>query len=143
MRYKVVTFQEGTNSFNVTCVPMGLRGWLFRLATWLWARLGLHNRRLGRISQLINPYTGSCGRCHTTWTFVCEHDTPYSDDSGCFPLCEKCWAELTPEQRLPYYRRLWESWPDTHRKTAPDGTEIPPLPTEIWWQIQRAVLAGK
>lgn len=29
---------------------------------------------------------------------------------GCFPLCESCWASLTPEDRLPFYRQLLDRW---------------------------------
>lgn len=31
---------------------------------------------------------------------------------GCLPLCERCWAELTPEARLPFYRALYDAWLD-------------------------------
>jgi len=30
--------------------------------------------------------------------------------SGCFALCEECWNELTPEERIPYYEQLIADW---------------------------------
>lgn len=38
------------------------------------------------------------------------HTTDYMDGSGCFPLCQGCWAALTPTDRLPYYELLIEKW---------------------------------
>lgn len=72
--------------------------------------------------------TSTCLRCVTPWSQVEEHSTPYGDGmSGCFPLCESCWQDLTPELRLPYYRILilevWESLED-------------------WPSIESSVLAG-
>ena len=81
--------------------------------------------------QRMNPGVGTCGRCLRPWggpaqTWMPaggtgwiespakpgakEHITQYSSVGGCFPLCEQCWGGLTPEQRLPYYRDLWEEW---------------------------------
>ena len=51
--------------------------------------------RMGRISRLLFPSHGYCGKCQTTWSLVKEHTTMYSDTRGCFPLCEKCWRSLT------------------------------------------------
>ncbi len=54
---------------------------------------------------------GGCHRCGGTWDYTQEHITHYGDEGrGCFPLCEACWSELTIEDRLPYYRGLWERW---------------------------------
>jgi hypothetical protein len=69
------------------------------------------NLRIGRIGQVFAPGYGWCLRCKTPWLFVSWHDTQYgADGNGCLPLCEKCWGELTPAQRLPFYRQLIESW---------------------------------
>ncbi len=78
-------------------------------------------RRLGRLSQWISPGYSWCGRCKTTWNWVEGHSTQFlwcegdnSNDknsgSGMFPLCEYCWHELTPEQRLPFYLELNNRW---------------------------------
>lgn len=53
-----------------------------------------------------------CRRCGSNETY---HITPYPDDSspgehGILPLCEACWRELSPEERLPWYRQLWDIW---------------------------------
>lgn len=48
-----------------------------------------------------------------------------------FPLCEQCWSELTPQNRLPFYRVLFEQWRFL-------GSEY-----HEWADIERAVLEGK
>lgn len=68
------------------------------------------NLRVGRIGRLLAPGFGACLRCMTPWRFVREHITRYTPSSGCFPLCEKCWAEMTPEQRRTYYVELIAMW---------------------------------
>lgn len=90
------------------------------------------NARIGRISHAMAPGYGDCLRCHTAWAFVKGHSTSYTETSGCFPLCEACWSELTPEERLPYYRLLWNRW-------CADGADREP---ETWGQIETAVMAG-
>lgn len=91
------------------------------------------NVRIGRISRLIStPGYSWCGRCKTTWPYVKPHRTWYNEYSACFPLCEKCWAELTPEERMPYYERLLDYW-ELSSPVDPDDAE----------QIRAAVLAGE
>jgi hypothetical protein len=58
--------------------------------------------------------------------------------SSCFPLCEQCWQELTPGQRLPYYRALVDSWMSDGR---PNHNGIPW--DELWTTIEKNVLAGQ
>ena len=76
------------------------------------------NIRIGPISQKITPHLGTCLHCKTTWRFVKPHATPFNEHEGAFPLCEKCWRELTPEQRLPFYWLLLLKW------NMEDGTEL-------------------
>lgn len=88
-----------------------------------------HQWRIGRIcASLLGLGIGmtGCLKCATPWDCVRSHSTTYSGSSGCFPLCERCWDELTPTQRLPYYRKLIDLWND----------EMP------WPLIEAAVLAG-
>lgn len=86
--------------------------------------------RIGRISKVFAPHYGYCYRCKTAWKFANGHKTSYSPKRACFPLCERCWGELTTEKRLPYYRVLWEAWGD--------GTTA-----EEWELIRKAVLDGR
>ena len=89
----------------------------------LWLR-----RIIGNITKPLTFY-GTCGRCNRHWG-ICEyHVTHFSSSEGCFPLCEECWQELTPETRLPYYRELWEQ----------RGTSS----VERWEKIKKAVLEEK
>lgn len=92
------------------------------------------NIRLGRLSRFISsPNFGWCYRCRTTWLYVNEHATSYGDgSSACFPLCEKCWKELTPETRIPCYEQLFRDW-ECSQPMEPGRTD----------QIRAAVLAGK
>ena len=95
----------------------------------------LHFRKLiGNFAQLFNTDYGACGRCNRHWAFCEYHVTNYTLGNGCFPLCEECWQELTPETRLPYYRELWEYWAQT--------SPYPPT-EEKWEEIKKAVLEEK
>lgn len=89
------------------------------------------------IERVLSPTLGTCFRCRRPWrTYarkrtglhsfmqlkrqrywglvgVDKHETPYKPEhreSGCFPLCEGCWAALTPEARLPFYDELVDMW---------------------------------
>jgi hypothetical protein len=95
------------------------------------------NLRIGRISQWLAPGYSWCGRCKTNWAFVKSHDTEYSRSGGCFPLCEKCWRGLTPAQRLPYYRDLWQEW----YGSEPDVRRAQEL-LDRWDEIKLAVISG-
>lgn len=120
--------------------------------------------------RAISPGLGMCYRCRRPWKFpaqrrvkgkrntwqqldrdrfwglvgVEEHSTNYKDGSGCFPLCEGCWTALSPQERLPYYRRLWDRWltsalddPILHR-----GDDWIYDLHQDWPKIERAVLSG-
>ena len=68
------------------------------------------NYRIGAISQTLTPGYSYCEKCGTTWAFVNPHTTNYSECMGCFALCSKCWKELSPKQRLPYYEQMFLKW---------------------------------
>ena len=55
-----------------------------------------------------------CNRCGDKWNWKEPHYVTYHEtergSSGMFPLCEECYQQLTPEERYPYYRRLYFSW---------------------------------
>lgn len=66
-------------------------------------------------TQAESSHYGHCYCCGLPWWAVDGHDTKYSVSHGCFPLCEKCWTALeTPEARLPYYRQMFNKWPQDH-----------------------------
>lgn len=62
---------------------------------------------------------------------------------ACFPLCEKCWAVLTIEERMPYYMALVDSWELGYVQYVINNpsavADVPALKRE---PIRRAVLAG-
>lgn len=50
---------------------------------------------------------GEASTAHSTWD---------SSNSACFPLCEACWAGLTPKQRMVYYELLMAWWEEDGSK---------------------------
>jgi hypothetical protein len=46
---------------------------------------------------------GDCSRCLLTWDVVDGHTIAYATGCGCFPICNECWDELTPVERVPFY----------------------------------------
>lgn len=91
-------------------------------------------RRLwGKHIAAASPGWGHCYRCLRTWNACKNHVTQYSELSGCFPLCEPCWKELTPAERLPFYLELIQSWNDSPWQQEPGTKEA----------IEAAVWAGK
>jgi hypothetical protein len=101
----------------------------------------------GYYHQSMNPGYGHCYRCLEPWSNAKGHytqyaeykftDEPYSGirkySVGCFSLCERCWSELTPRKRLPYYKKLYDDWDDI--KVTPEHKD--------WNLIEKAVLEGK
>lgn len=66
---------------------------------------------------------------------VKSHSTPYREGRACFPLCEGCWSEMEPWERLPYYQTLFISWA---RDAFVHGYELP----DSWAEIRHAVIEG-
>lgn len=93
------------------------------------------DRRSGIRTKHLAPGYSSCFRCQTAWKFVDGHSTPITKNTGCFPLCEDCWSELTPDQRLPFYYVLFSQW---EWSASQDGREF----EKQWQDIEDAVLAG-
>jgi hypothetical protein len=75
-----------------------------------------HRAALERIRY---PSYSTCGKCRRPWATVEPHVTMVTWERGYFPLCEGCWESMTPDQRLPYYRKQYVSdrgridWPST------------------------------
>lgn len=89
------------------------------------------------LSRALNSGYGCCYRCHTAWAWAQSHTTWYAMGWGCFPLCEGCWKALTPEERLPYYRRHWRA--GLSRASFHDWWER----WEAWLYMEDAVLRGR
>ncbi len=64
------------------------------------------------VERILAPGYGTCGKCKRPWKYVQGHSTTYTEDGsrGCFPLCEECWESLFPDERLPYYKELYNRW---------------------------------
>jgi len=108
---------------------------------WFWEPILLFRKIAGFFARLIFPMYSACGRCGMPCNVTKNHVTSVTEISGIFPLCENCWKYLTPQDRLPYYRKLYESWLKTMPETLPDGS--PAKLNMIWEEIEAAVLAGK
>ena len=91
----------------------------------------LLRRILGIMESAFYPRYSLCENCWRPWPRVKAHVTRYRDGSGCFPLCEVCWKQFTPEERLPYYKSLWKKWKKDFGAVGYD-----------WEEIKAAVLAG-
>ena len=91
--------------------------------------------REARQRNLDYPGYGGCYRCQRRWPICQSHATPFRNQDGekhgCFPLCQECWEELTPEQRLVYYQQLWAEWESWDK-----------MPREEWHRIEEAVKQG-
>ena len=71
-----------------------------------------------------------------------EQPTMVVASSGLFVLCEPCWAECTPEERLPYYRAQWEEWATIMHAGTATVAQVEELHAR-WPLIRVAVLVGK
>lgn len=83
-----------------------------------------------------------CFRCGDSWSWKAHHNTQFSESEACFPLCEECWAALTPEARWPYYEKLIADWglaPDSRQSLYLTALGEPPKAD----LIREAVMAGK
>lgn len=99
----------------------------------LWLR-----KIIGMVSKLLYPGFGACGHCGRRWPAVeKKHYTQYTNHSGCFPLCQMCWEDLTIEQRLPHYLNLYLQW----RSEGFDTCNGVPW-EQVWIEMESAVRAG-
>ncbi len=107
---------------------------------WFWEPVLWFRKIAGFFARQIFPLYSWCGRCGMPWRVTKNHMTGVNERGGMFPLCESCWKDMTPQERLPYYRKLYESW--LRPVILPDGT--PYKGTNLTWEeIEAAVLAGK
>lgn len=107
---------------------------------WFWEQ-NLRLRKIaGFFARLTSLGYSACGRCGMPWNVTPHHSTDVNENKGMFPLCETCWQDLTPKDRMPYYRKLYESW--LVPVILPDGTTYKGK-NLTWEEIEAAVLAGK
>ena len=79
-------------------------------------------------NALFHSGFGACAKCERTWDVDDEHVTWFKSNEGCFPLCQSCWAKLSPKTRWPYYRK----WLQENKPNNP----------EQWPEIEDAVAKG-
>lgn len=92
-----------------------------------------HDSLSAKAARFMSPGLSWCLRCGMPWNLVKSHETRYRITSGCFPLCEDCWAHLGhPEARIEYYKALIDKWESLG----------PPVDPEVKRDIQRAVANG-
>lgn len=104
--------------------------------------IGNPNLRIGSVTQRLTSRWWYCLRCGTTLIFVDAHNTWYKETPGervgCKALCKKCWRELPPEERLPFYTKYFSQ----QLEAAGDATERLQLEQEQELIVE-AVLQGK
>jgi len=90
-------------------------------------------RIVGFFSRLVPLGYSHCYHCGRTWNIVRKmHCTQYDDVWGCCPLCEKCWRDMTIEQRVKAHWQLYLDW-----------QKFGAVDVEKWHAIERAVRGGK
>lgn len=93
-------------------------------------------------ARLLPSHFSGCGRCKLPWNVVEGHSIAYSRTSGCFPICNECWDDLTPVDRVPFYLD-WLRRADASMKQYPhidcDKYDTP----EIRATLEVNVLANK
>ena len=95
------------------------------------------------MTKLREREISGCHRCGTKWGKCEAHFTThvYSPDgrvaAQCFPLCEECWGALGPEDRLPFYKELFDCWVASG---SPDCNGI--AWDDVWQTIRKNVLSG-
>jgi len=93
---------------------------------------------IGKIARRYYPNYSYCYRCGRPWKICKAHSTMYSDNVGCFPLCESCWKSLSINNRIRYYFKLWRSWSENTTEDTYNGTPW----NVLWDQIHAAVKKG-
>lgn len=97
-------------------------------------------RLIGKILNPLFPGWGWCYNCERKWAICKTHTTQYTEWNSCFPLCESCWKELTPKERLPFYERLVKEWVKSYEN---QNIEISDIVINKAPLIMQAVLEGK
>lgn len=99
-------------------------------------------RILGLFTRFLYPFCGGCGRCWVSWKVVDHYSVKYTTTSGepqgTYIFCVLCKEELSPDERLPYYRRLYIRWMKMYDgySRVHDGPEV------SWDVLKDAVLKG-
>lgn len=86
-----------------------------------WLRL---RRFISPIIKFFSPGYTWCDRCKLSWTVVSPHVTYYNSIYGCFALCETCWSELEPTDRLPFYEIVIDAWRNSGSSSEEDFKNI-------------------
>ena len=79
---------------------------------------------------------GGCSACGDTWDWKEKHVTHAPNAGAAFPLCEECFQAKTPEERLPFYDQLLDSWCAMSVESIPWVNKMRPI-------LRAEVLAGK
>ena len=91
-------------------------------------------RFVAPIVRFFSPGYSWCKRCGLPWSVVTGHSTDYTESRACAPLCNFCWKELEPVDRLPFYEILIADWKANGPCNGYDE--------KIFNSIRKAVIAG-
>lgn len=134
--------------------PMPRRNMRWEGISGVWIEAGLYYEALGipigrppagddvadRSPGVPDSNFGRCRRCDRSWKWVEGHATWYSETEGCSPLCERCWGELTPGRRVPFYRSRFDL---NNAQVANHEGGRYVRGNDEWSKIEKAVLEGK
>lgn len=88
-----------------------------------------------------------CQACLRRMDDKSGHFTPFTAVDSVVALCRSCWGSLTPEERLPYYRRIYEAWMGVEPSWNRTSCRLIPGGREefawAWERIECEVLNGK
>ena len=59
----------------------------------------------GAMARIVSPGYGWCSCCGRPWT-ICKGKVV----GQAFPLCEECFSEMTPQERVPHFLALFQDW---------------------------------
>lgn len=67
-----------------------------------------------RRARMLHPSYSWCQRCGWPWKYAEGHTVWYEFDQcggtrGCFPLCELCFRESSPDEVVHHYRKWAEN----------------------------------
>jgi hypothetical protein len=87
---------------------------------------------------------GECPRCGDSFYWKRAHITDFAERSGCFPLCQDCWWDLTPIKRVPFYAGLvLGTWLSPLHNPRLSDSERNNIVNVDWPAVEKAVLSGK
>ena len=63
------------------------------------------------VQRIMAKTSGTCKKCERPWRYLDDgHCTMVGEYWGVSPLCKRCWMSLKPNDRLPFYHKMYMTW---------------------------------